>query len=315
MQIYPLQMMTIPDQPFDKITVDLVTDLNISTLGNQHSLTIIDHLTGWQKAFPIVDKKADTIICIFINNYLPVDMFPRYILSDNGMELKNQWMDDVLLQCGINPIFSALYHPQHTRKLEVFNKYLKPTLKNLYENHQGNWDQYIIHILSSDCVSPYLSTGKTPFFLIYGRDSNHPLHQLLEPMQWSLSNLDSTWLNLKLHYLIVAIAKKTLDENRFKNAQKTTDCPAPDFQVKNLNKQRGKWDLKWRGRYRIVCIECDRQNLHIENQATGKTQSCNVKDVVHEPPAELWDIGTQFCRAGMFINHPANLCTITLHNT
>ena len=31
MQIYPLQVMDISDQPFDKITTDLVTDLNVST--------------------------------------------------------------------------------------------------------------------------------------------------------------------------------------------------------------------------------------------------------------------------------------------
>ena len=36
------------------------------------------------------------------------------------------------------------------------------------------------------------------------------------------------------------------------------------------NKQPSKWDLKWRPGYRIVCIECNRHFIHIENQATGK---------------------------------------------
>ena len=31
--------------------------------------------------------------------------------------------------------------------------------------------------------------------------------------------------------LALAIAKKTLDENRFQNAQKTIDWPAPNFQI------------------------------------------------------------------------------------
>ena len=68
-QIYPLQMMDIPDKPFDKIAIDLVPDLNVYTSGNQCILTIIDHLTGWQEAFKISDKKADTIVHILINNY------------------------------------------------------------------------------------------------------------------------------------------------------------------------------------------------------------------------------------------------------
>ena len=129
-QQYPLQMTEIPGKPFDKIAIDLVTDCKTSTSGNKHILTIIDHLTGWPEAFPIPDKSADTIVATLINHYLPVHMCPRYILSDNGTEFKNNLMDQVLKQLGIDRIFSAPYHPQSNGKLEVFHKYLKPTLKN-----------------------------------------------------------------------------------------------------------------------------------------------------------------------------------------
>ena len=96
-QQYPLQMTEIPDRPFDKIAIDLVTDCEDSTSGNKHILTIIDHLTGWPEAFPIPDKSADTIVAMLINHYLPVHMCPRYILSDNGTEFRNNLMDQVLL--------------------------------------------------------------------------------------------------------------------------------------------------------------------------------------------------------------------------
>ena len=78
------------------------------------------------------------------------------------------------------------------------------------------------------------------------------------------------------------------------------------------NKQPGKWDLKWRPGYRIVCIERDGHFIHIENQATGKIQSCNVTDIILEPPIEFWNVDTQFGRAGCYINHPTNLPTIQL---
>ena len=51
-QVYPLQMAEIPDRPFDKITIDLVTECEMSTSGNKHILTINDHLTGWPRSFP-----------------------------------------------------------------------------------------------------------------------------------------------------------------------------------------------------------------------------------------------------------------------
>ena len=74
------------------------------------------------------------------------------------------------------------------------------------------------------------------------------------------------------------------------------DREQPSFKIGNIvylkNKQLGKWDLKWRAEYRIVRIEHDGHYLHIENQATRKTRSCNVKDVVLKPPVEFWNIDT-----------------------
>ena len=127
-QQYPLQMTEIPDRPFDKIAIYLVAECKTSTSGNKHILTIIEHLTRWPEAFTIPAKLADTMVSTFINEYLPVHMCPWYILLDSGTEFKNSLMDQVLHQLGIDRIFSAPYHPKSNGKLEVFHKYLKPTL-------------------------------------------------------------------------------------------------------------------------------------------------------------------------------------------
>ena len=182
-QVYPPQMRGIPEGPFDKIAIDLVSDLNISASRNLHTITIIDHLMGLPEAFPIPDKKAGTIVHIFINNYQPIQMCPCFILSDKGTEFKNRVMDNVLEQFFINHLFSAPYHPQSNGKLEVFHKYLKPTVKNLCENVPNNWDRYINKVLASCCVTPHLTTAETPFFVVYERDPSLSLHQLLEPIE------------------------------------------------------------------------------------------------------------------------------------
>ena len=194
-QHYPLQMMEIPDRPFDKIAIDLVIECNTSTSGNKHILTIINHLTGWPEAYPIPGKTADTIVSTFINEYFPVHMCPQYILSDNGVEFKNSLMDQVLQQLGVDRIFSAPYHLQSNGKLEVFHKYLKPTLKKLCEKDPANWDKYFNQVLASYGVKLNLATAETPFFWVYGRDPNLPLHQLLEPMQCFLGDPNSGMLN------------------------------------------------------------------------------------------------------------------------
>ena len=114
-------------------------------------------------------------------------------------------------------------------------------------------------------------------------------------------------------YLCVILSKIC-----FRTAQKTIDRQPPLFKLGDRvyfkNKQAVKWDLKWRPGYRIFHIEHNGHYLHIENQATGKTRSCNIKDVVFKLPVELWNINAQFGRAGRYINHPMNLPTIIFSN-
>ena len=120
-----------------------------------------------------------------------------------------------------------------------------------------------------------LATAEMPFFLVYGKYPNLPLHQLLEHLQWILGDPDSGMLNLETHRLVLAIAKRNLDENQFKTAQKTMDRIPPSFKIGDRvyfkNKHPSKWDLKWRPGYRILQTEHDGHILCIENQATGKS--------------------------------------------
>ena len=55
--------------------------------------------------------------------------------------------------------FPAPYHPQSNGKLEVFYKYLKPTLKKLRDKDPANWDKYINQVLASYRVTPNLATA------------------------------------------------------------------------------------------------------------------------------------------------------------
>ena len=194
----------------------------------------------------------------------------QVILSDNGTEFKNNLMDQVLQQLGIDRIFSAPYHPQSNGKLEVFHKYLNPTLKKLCENDPANWDKYINQVLASYRITPNLATAESPFFLVYSRDPNLPLHQLLELMQCFMGDPDSGKLHLETHRLALAIAKKTLDKNRFTDFQRQPHLSNQRSCIlqKQTTRQMG---LEVETRYWIVCIEHNGHYIHIKNQATGKT--------------------------------------------
>ena len=104
-------------------------------------------------------------------------------------------------------------------------------LKKLCEKDSANWDKYINQVLTSYRITPNLATVGSPFFLVYGRDPNLPQHQLLEPMQHFLGDPDTGKLHLETHRLALAIAKKTLDENRFTATQKTFQGTTQPFKL------------------------------------------------------------------------------------
>ena len=86
-------------------------------------------------------------------------------------------------------------------------------------------------------------------------------------MQRFYGDQASGMLNLEAHRLALAIAKKTLDKNRFKAEHKTMEGTPPTFKIGDRvyfkNKWPGKWDHKRRPGYSIVQIECSGHFLHI----------------------------------------------------
>ena len=109
-------------------------------------------------------------------------------------------------------------------------------------------------------------------------------------MQHFLGDPESGKLNLEHYCLTIAIAKKTLDENYFRNAQKTTDRKPPSFQLGNRvdfkNKQPGKMGLKMET-WVQDCFVLSMKDTTYRKPINGKTRSCNVKDIVLEPPIEF----------------------------
>ena len=172
-------------------------------------------------------------------------------------------------------------------------------------------DNYVEQVLGTYRGVPNLTTGESPFFLVYGRDGNQPPHQLLQQLTRFLGDPDSGLLSLNQHQLSLSIAKKYLDDHRFLTAEKMTDRAEPGFKVGDRVYFKNKTPGNWRAGYRIIQIEHEGCYLHIENQVTGKIRSCNVKEVVLEPISELWNVNPEFGRANKFINHLNNLLDFT----
>ena len=137
--------------------------------GQRHSQYWTNQQT---QLFPPSSMSTYQYTCALGTSYLTMALSSK---QPHGSSLEAIW--------NWQDIFSSL-PPTKQWQIGSIYKYLKPTLKKLCEKDPSNWDKYINQALVSYRVTPNLATAETPFFLVYGRDPNLPLHQLLEPMQW-----------------------------------------------------------------------------------------------------------------------------------
>ena len=107
--------------------------------------------------------------------------------------------------------------------------------------------------------------------------------------------------------------------NHFKTAQETMDRTPPSFKIGDrvyFKKTSSPANGILNGDLDIGLFELSMMDTSCisRTRLLEKYDPVIVKDVVLELPVEFWNIDTHFGRAGKFINHPANLPTISLHD-
>ena len=89
---YQLQTTEIPDQPFAKVGIDLIVDLEVSHSSNKNILVVVYHLAGFPIAVPTPNKEAATVVEAFYEKVIIEHTTPHIVLSDNGKEFANDTM-------------------------------------------------------------------------------------------------------------------------------------------------------------------------------------------------------------------------------
>ena len=123
-QFLPIKMYTqslhleIPWVPFTGCTSDCIRPLPTTSKGHRHALTVICLLTSYLIAVPSKTKTADEVSMAYMKEILPKTFYPKFILQDNGTELKNEQVMSVSDSLGIKHIYSNPYYPKGNSRLE-----------------------------------------------------------------------------------------------------------------------------------------------------------------------------------------------------
>ena len=168
----PLQPNPVPGEPWEIITVDLITQLPES-LGHNAILVVVCRLTKRAHFFAITNEfSAKDLAKIMHERIYPLHGLPLQIISDRGTQFAAELFQEWCSLLGIQSAMSTAYHPQTDGQTERVNQSLEQYLRCFIEHMQkDDWVQFLPTAEFAYNNAAHEGTKHTPFFLEYGR---HP---------------------------------------------------------------------------------------------------------------------------------------------
>ena len=219
---------------FDRVCVDCITSLPVTTRGNKNLVTFIDSFTGWPEAFPVPDITAPTIARLLFDEIICRHGVPSTLLSDRGSNFLSDIVAELCKYTNMSKINTSSYHPMTNGQVEKLNGLIMKTLSNYVSKNQKDWDLFVNSALMGLRVSPNTSSMMSPFFMLYGREAKLPIDvELLSPV------IKSPSMNYHVQTMIrrLTIAQETARENIEKAKERMKD--QYDKKARNVKFQVG----------------------------------------------------------------------------
>lgn len=261
----PLGTMPLIDEPFKRIAVDLIGPVApVSEHGNRYILTVVDFATRYPEAVALPKIETERVAEALLDIFSRVG-FPKEILSDRGGQFTSDMMAEVCRLVSIKQLFTTAWHPMCNGLCEKMNGTLKSMLKRMCQERPKDWDRYLPAVLFAYREVPQVSTGFSPFELLYGRTVRGPMQVLKE--LWTKSEepeLQTTYqyvfdLRNKLEETC-QVARKSLEEaqgvykNYYDRKGRNRRFDVGQKVLVLLPTEHNKLTLQWKGPYEIIDV-------------------------------------------------------------
>ena len=163
-----------PNFPFERIHMDLITNFNETIRSNKNILVIIDALTRYIELIPLSDKTAKTCAIAFYNNFICKYGVPGTIITDNGGEFQNKFLDSLSHLLGFRKVNILPYRPEANGLVERTNRKVLDALRFSVGGDDPDWDKALPVVQFSINNTIHKATGMTPFEALYGYKARTP---------------------------------------------------------------------------------------------------------------------------------------------
>jgi len=213
----PLKPLQITDI-FQRWHIDLLGPLKETKDGYKYIFLAIDSCSKWPEIHPLKTKEAFEVAKVFYNQIICRYSCPKTILTDCGNEFTNKLLAELCKILDIGRLNTSPFHPQTNAQAERMNSVIGQELRIFCDKAQTKWAELLPSILAGYRFSPSISsTGYSPYFMLFGREPQFPIDNILPPITGNMT--DHTRTDLRQILDNVEIARKIAKENMLRAQQ------------------------------------------------------------------------------------------------
>ena len=166
-------------RPLELVAMDFLK-LDRGKGGYEDVLVITDAYTKFSQAVKCPDQTALTVARVLRDSWFSCYGIPYRLHSDRGRNFESAVVSQLCQLYGVKRSRTTPYHPQGNGQTERFNQTLCGLIKSLPSEDRRKWPDMIKHLVFIYNSTPHRVTGVSPYTLMYGREPNLPIDQLLD---------------------------------------------------------------------------------------------------------------------------------------
>ena len=177
------KMMSIESSyPFEVVAIDFI-HLDKCKGGFEYVLVVTDLFTKFVQMYGTKKKSSKAAASKLFHEFVLSYGFPKRIMHDKGGEFNSGLFEELHRLSGIEASNTTPYHPMSNGQCERMNRSLVSMLKSLSPAEKRDWKSVLPKLSFAYNSTQHASTGFTPFFMMFGRESRLPIDELFEEVQ------------------------------------------------------------------------------------------------------------------------------------
>ena len=138
-------------------------------------MVAVDNVTKWVETEALAIAGAADVAKFFVEQVVLRHGAPKALTSDQGKCFIGKIMQNVLEELETNHQTTTAYHPQANGLVERLNHTFADMMSMYVSSDHKDWDETLKFVTFAYNTSRQETTGRTPFFLMHGREALLPI--------------------------------------------------------------------------------------------------------------------------------------------